>query len=175
MINRVDSTSFSGIYKNPYMKFSRTQDKTVQNIVDKLRTPDENGKTTEDKFAQKNSHFFIEPAKNNTVDLYIFEKSKFNKTEDYITYKDKINVGTYGEGRVFKLDDVDKILNDKKKNSLLSAAVIGCAGLLALMVGFCSSGNKNTGAVNNGIEKNIIQKDTVNKAVNAVKTKIYGY
>ena len=58
MINRVDSTSFSGIYKNPYMKFSRTQNKTVQNIVDKLRTPDENGKTAEDKFAQKNSHFF---------------------------------------------------------------------------------------------------------------------
>ena len=175
MINRVDSTSFSGIYRNPYMKFSRTQNKTVQNIVNKLRTPDENGKTTEDKFAQKNSHFFIEPAKNNTVDLYIFKKSKFNKKEDYITYKEKINVGTYGNGRVFELDDVDKVLNDKKKDSLQSAAVIGCAGLLALMVGFCSSGNKNTGAVNNGIEKNIIQKDTVNKAINAVKTKIYGY
>lgn len=175
MINRVDSTSFSGIYRNPYMKFSRTQDKTVQNIVNKLRTPDENGKTTEDKFAQKNSHFFIEPAKNNTVDLYILEKSKFNKTEDYITYKDKINVGTYGNGRVFELDDVDKVLNDKKKDSLQSAAVIGCAGLLALMVGFCSSGNKNTRNINNSIEKNIIQKDTVNKAINAVKTKIYGY
>ena len=175
MINKINSTNFTSIYKNPYMKFSRIQNKAVQNIVDKLRTPDENGKTTEDKFAQKNSHFFIEPAKNNTVDLYIFEKSKFNKAEDYITYKEKINVGTYGNGRVFKLDDVDKILNDKKKNSLLSAAVIGCAGLLALMVGFCSSGNKNTRNINNSIEKNIIQKDTINKTVNTAKTKIYGY
>ena len=175
MINRVDSTSFSGIYRNPYMKFSRTQDKTVQNIVNKLRTPDENGKTAEDKFAQKNSHFFIEPAKNNTVDLYIFENSKFNKTEDYITYKDKINVGTYGEGREFELEDIKTTLNSEKKLSLMSALSIGCVVLMAIMAGFCSSGNKNTGAVNNGIEKNIIQKDTVNKAVNAVKTKIYGY
>ena len=34
MINKVDSTSFSGIYRNPYIKFSNTQLETVGNIVD---------------------------------------------------------------------------------------------------------------------------------------------
>ena len=174
MIYRVDSTSFSGIYRNPYIKFSHTQLETVGNIVEKLRTPDKNGKTTEEKFAEKNSHFFLDPAKNNTVDLYVLNKANFVNNKEHITYKQKINIGTYGEGRKFELEDINNVLNNKKKDSIISAAVLGCIGLFALMLGFCSSSaNKNAKTISNGIEKNIIQKNAINDTINNAKTKVF--
>ena len=175
MINKTDSTSFSGIYGNPYIKFSRTQNEAVRNIVCKLRTPDKNGKTTEEKFAKKNNHFFIDPEANNTVNLYVFKNAKFNNREDYITYKQKINIGTYGNGKEFELEDISTVLNNKKKDSIVSSIALGCIGLFTLMLGFCSSfgTNKTIKTFNNNIEKNIIQKDVINDTINAAKTKVF--
>ena len=175
MINKVDSTSFSGIYRNPYIKFSNTQLETVGNIVDKLRTPDKSGKTTEEKFAEKNSHFFLDPAQNNTVDLYVLNKANFINNNEHITYKQKINIGNYGNGKNFELEDINNIINNKKKDSIVSAIALGCIGLFTLMLGFCSSSgaNKTIKTFNNNIEKNIIQKDVINDTINAAKTKVF--
>ena len=176
MINKVDSTSFSGIYRNPYIKFSNTQLETVGNIVDKLRTPDKSGKTTEEKFAEKNSHFFLDPAQNNTVDLYVLNKANFINNNEHITYKQKINIGNYGNGKNFELEDINNIINNKKRDSIISTAALGCIGLFTLMLGFCSSSaNKTLKSINNGTEKNIIEKKAINDTINNVRTKIFKF
>ncbi len=175
MINKVDSTSFTGIYKNPHINFSRTQNEVVCNIVDKLRAPDKNDKTTEKKFAEKNSHFFIDPAKNNTVDLYVFKNAQINNQEEHITYKQKINIGNYGNGKKFNLNDIDSTLNEKKKDSIITTACLGCIGAFILMLGFCSSSgtNRSTKSIGNNIEKITIIKDSITDSINTAKTKVF--
>lgn len=94
---------------------------------------------------------------------------------EHITYKQKINIGNYGNGRNFNLNDIDSALNEKKKDSIKSAIGIGCIGAFILMLGFCSSSgiNRSTKSIGNNIEKTTIIKDSITDSINTAKTKVF--